>query len=232
MDNTIEDFNTRKEEIENYFRFLKIFDDDNTKIQYVEDGETIVEKIESKFLTILLANAFLILYNLIEATVRNSIVELYLKIEEDNISFEKLNDNLKKLWIKQKTDNLKEGNFRHETLREYIMGIAQSILDKETIKLSKDSIDFSGNIDAQKIRDLAQQIGFETTGNGRNLVNIKEKRNKLAHGELTFYDVGKDYSVNDLFELKKETFNYLKDVITHIEKYIKNKSYKNAYNMK
>ena len=226
MDNTKDDFNTRKEEIENYFRFLKIFDDDNTKIQFFENGKTVVEKIESKFLTILLANAFLILYNLIEATVRNSIVELYLKIEEDNISFEQLNNNLRKLWIKQKTDNLKEGNFRQDKLREHIMDIAQSILEKETIKLSKESIELSGNIDAQKIRELAQQIGFETTSNGRNLVNIKNKRNKLAHGEQTFYDVGKDYSVNDLFELKDETFVYLENVINKIEIYIIEKSYK------
>jgi hypothetical protein len=226
MDNTRKDFNTRKEEIENYFKFLKIFDDDNTKLQYTQDGKKVIEKIESKFLTILLANAFLILYNLIEATVRNSIVELYHKIEEDNISFEKLNDNLKKLWIKQETDNLKERNFKHDTLREYIMNIAQSILRKETIRLSKDSIDLSGNIDAQKIRELAQQIGFDTINNGRNLVNIKEKRNKLAHGELTFYDVGKDYSVKELFDLKDETFKYLEDVIEKIERYIADKSYK------
>ena len=226
MDNTRKDFNTRKEEIENESEFLKIFDDDNTKLQYTQDGKKVIEKIESKFLTILLANAFLILYNLIEATVRNSIVELYHKIEEDNISFEKLNDNLKKLWIKQETDNLKERNFKHDTLRENIMNIAQSILRKETIRLSKDSIDLSGNIDAQKIRELAQQIGFDTINNGRNLVNIKEKRNKLAHGELTFYDVGKDYSVKELFDLKDETFKYLEDVIEKIERYIADKSYK------
>lgn len=226
MDNTKEDFNTRKEEIENYFKFLKIFDDDNTRVQYIENDKIVTKRIESKFLTILLANAFLILYNLIEATVRNSIVELYLKIEEDNISYEKLNDNLRKLWIKQKTDNLKEGNFRQDKLREHIMNIAQAILEKETIKLSKESIDLSGNIDARKIRELAQQIGFETTSNGRNLLNIKNKRNKLAHGELTFYDVGKDYSVNDLFELKNETFVYLEDVINKIERYIVEKSYK------
>ncbi len=226
MDSTKEDFNTRKEEIENYFRFLKIFDDDNTRVKYIENDKEVTKIIESKFLTILLANAFLILYNLIEATVRNSIIELYLKIEEDNISFETLNDNLKKLWIKQKTDNLKEGNFRQDKLREHIMNIAQSILEKETIKLSKDSIDLSGNIDAQKIRELAQQIGFETTSDGRNLVNIKNKRNKLAHGEQTFYDVGKDYSVNDLFELKNETFVYLEDVINKIGRYIIEKLYK------
>lgn len=225
MDNTREDFNTRKKEIENYFKFLKILDDDDTKLQYIEKGETVAKKIELKFLTILLANAFLILYNLIEATVRNSIVELYLKIEEDKISFDKLNGNLKKLWIKQETDHLKEGQSKQETLINHVMHIAQSILKKETIRLSKGSIDLSGNIDAQRIRELAQQIGFNTTSNGRNLVSIKEKRNKLAHGEQTFYDVGKDHTVGELFSLKDETFDYLENVIEKIEQFITDKTY-------
>ncbi len=227
MDNTREDFNTRKDEIENYFKFLKIFDYDNTRLQYSIDGIVHFERIESRFLTILLANAFLILYNLIESTVRNSIIELYLKIEEENISFDRLNENLQKIWIKQETDNLQEGNFRQETLREYVMNIAKTIIRKETIKLSKDSIDFSGNLDAQKIRDLAKQIGFNETRNGRNLVSIKEKRNRLAHGEQTFYDVGKDYSVSDLIDLKNEAFQYLNDIIQKIEDFIDNESYKN-----
>ena len=42
----------------------------------------------------------------------------------------------------------------------------------------------------------------------------KNKKNRLAHGEQTFYEVGKDFSVNDLFAFKDETFKYLSDVST------------------
>ncbi len=226
MDNTREDFNTRMKEVENYFKFLEIFDDDNTKLLYLKDGGQRVERIEHRFLIILLANAFLILYNLIEATVRNSIIELYLIIEEDNVSFGELNENLQKIWIKQETGSLKENIFRQDTFRGYVMNIAKIILNRETVKLTKENIDFSGNLDAKKIRNLAYQIGFEITPNGRNLVNIKNKRNRLAHGEQTFYDVGKDFSVSDLKNLKNETFEYLSDVIQKVEDFINNENYK------
>jgi len=220
MDNTKQDFDNRKHEIENYFEFLLIFDDDNTKIEYKKGGEIVKEKIQPQFQIILIANAFLILYNLIESTVRNSIIEIYTKIEDDEIAFEDMSEKLQKIWIKQTTDKLKENNFKPETLRDYVFSLANDILQKETIKLAKDKMDFSGNLDAGKIRELADKIGFDKVVNGRNLVRIKDKRNRLAHGQQTFYDVGKDFSVGELNEFKNETFAYLLDIINNIEKFI------------
>ncbi|MCF6269821.1 MAG: hypothetical protein L3J41_08930 [Melioribacteraceae bacterium] len=225
MDNTKQDFENRKSEIENYFKFLLIFDDDSTKIQYEKDDKIIIKKIQPQFQTILIANAFLILYNLIESTVRNSIIEIYIKVENDEITFDTLSGNLQKIWIKQTTDKLKENNFNHETLREYILVLANNILEKETVKLSKDKMDFSGNLDAEKIRILADKIGFDKVVNGRNLVKIKNKRNRLAHGEQTFYDVGKDFSVGELTDFKDETFVYLDEIIDNIERFISERNY-------
>ena len=39
----------RKEEIDNYFNFLEIFDDDATKILYKKDGDNIIERINPDF---------------------------------------------------------------------------------------------------------------------------------------------------------------------------------------
>jgi hypothetical protein len=225
MDNTKLDFENRKSEIENYFKFLMIFDDDETRLQFKDRGIIVTEKIQSQFQITLIANAFIILYNLIEATVRNSIIEIYDKLKEEEVCYEKLSESLKKIWIKQSTDNLKEGNYRPETLREYVFNITTDILNKETIIFSKDKMDFSGNLDAQKIRKLADKFGFETSPNGRNLVEITNKRNRLAHGEQTFYEVGKDFSVKELEVFKNETILYLEDVIYKIEKFISAKEY-------
>ena len=225
MDNTKNDFDNRKIEVEDYFTFLEIIDGDETRIKYIKNGNTVEEKISNKLQTIFIANTFLILYNLIESTVRNSIVEIYIKIQEDNNSYEKLSKNLQKIWINQKIDKLKEGRYNHDTLLKTIQNIANNILAKETIALSKDDINISGNIDAKKIRKLAQQIGFAESRNGRSLEKIKNKRNRLAYGEQTFYDVGKNFTLNELNNFKQETFDYLSDVILKIEKYILDQKY-------
>ena len=227
MDNTKQDFEKRKSEIDSYFKFLLIFDDDDTKIQYKKNGEIVTEKIQPQFQIILIANAFLILYNLIESTIRNSIIEIYIEVENDEITFGELSDNLQKIWIKQTTDNLKENNFKPDTIRDYVLQLAKDILSNETIKLSKDKMDFSGNLDAGEIRKLSDKIGFDKVVNGRNLVKIKNKRNRLAHGEQTFYDVGKDFSVGELTDFKNETFIYLSEIINNIERFILEKEYTN-----
>ncbi len=225
MDNTKNDFDYRKIEVEDYFSFLKIINDDDTLIKYANGAEIVEEKISNKLQTMFIANAFLILYNLIESTVKNSIVEIYNKIKEDKNSYEKLSENLQKIWINQKIGNLKEGTYNHDTLLKTIQNIAKNVLAKETIALSNDDINISGNIDAKKIRELAENIGFEKSKNGRNLQNIKDKRNRLAHGEQTFYDVGKNFTFKELDGFKQETFDYLADVIEKIEKFIVDQKY-------
>ena len=225
MDNAKNDFDYRKIEVEDYFSFLKIINDDATQIKYVNGAEIVEKKISNKLQTMFIANAFLILYNLIESTVKNSIVEIYNKIKEDKNSYENLSENLQKIWINQKIDNLKEGTYNHDTLLKTIQNIAKNVLAKETIALSKDDINISGNIDAKKIRELAENIGFEKSSNGRNLQNIKDKRNRLAHGEQTFYDVGKNFTFKELNGFKQETFDYLTDVIEKIEKFIVDQEY-------
>jgi len=221
------DFDKRKDEVENYFSFLSILDDDeNTRLKYKKEGNLVEEKISDQLQKILIANGFLLLYNLIEASVRNSILEIYYVIEDNGITFEQLSESLKQIWVEHRIDNLKEGNFKQETLRDSILKITESIFTQETISLSKDQLDFSGNLDAQKIRELAIRYGFKMPSDGRNLVIIKNKRNHLSHGESTFSDIGKDFTVNELKNFKDETLAYLSDVINKIEKFIIDKQYK------
>lgn len=225
MVSTKSDFEQRKKEVENYFLFLDILDKETTLLKYIKDGEIIEEGISKDTQRTLIANSFLILYNLLEATIRNSIVEIYNKIKEDEISYSQLSKSLKKIWIKSKTKNLKEGSFNINTLQNNVESIISDVIDHEMILLTKDDIDISGNIDADKIRTLATEIGFDKTSNGSNLVTIKNKRNGLAHGNHTFYDVGRDFTVNDIGLFKNETFLYLADVINNIEKFINEKKY-------
>ncbi|MBP5400186.1 MAG: hypothetical protein J6Y35_00985 [Bacteroidales bacterium] len=107
------------------------------------------------------------------------------------------------------------------------MQIAKSILDNEILSFKRDCINISGNIDAQKIRDIIKQFGGNEISNGRDLKTIKDKRNNLAHGEFTFSDIGKDYTVSDLIVYKNEASNYLSNVLDEIQKYIDNQKYLN-----
>lgn len=206
MDSTKSDFIKRKDEIDEYFSFLNILDEDEVLIK----GENVSRKLQRIFI----ANTFLLLYNLIESTVRNSILEIYKKIQDDEVTYQNLSEKIKNIWL-----------HKNKNIENRLENIIQDIINHEIIILTDKDIHISGNIDAQEIRNLAKKIGFEESNNGRHLENIKEKRNRLAHGEHTFHDVGRDYTYNDLNQYKENTFQYLEDVIDKIENFIENKKY-------
>jgi hypothetical protein len=208
MDSTKSDFRKRKSEINEYFSFLDMLNQNKVSIE----GEEVSRELQRIFI----ANTFLLLYNLIESTVRNSILEIYNKIQDDALTYTHLSPKIKQIWLEKKKKNIVNR----------LENVIEEIINEEIIILTNSDIYISGNIDAREIRRLADDIGFETSSNGRDLVSIKEKRNRLAHGEHTFHDVGKDFTYGDLNSYKENTFSHLEDVIEKIESFINNKKYK------
>ncbi|MDP3914421.1 MAG: MAE_28990/MAE_18760 family HEPN-like nuclease [Bacteroidota bacterium] len=226
MDNTKSNFEKRKIEIDTYIKYLLLLDKDDVELSYSQNNVKKTELVEGAFLTTLTANSFLLLYNVIESTIRNAIIAIYDSIKNEGITFDELSDNLKKLWARYETERFKEGNFKMDTIREFVLDFANKITAKEIVVFSEEWMDFSGNLDANEIRGLAEKIGFLKSPDGRNLVKIKDKRNRLAHGEHTFYDVGKDFTIKEIDTLKVEVFEYLDDVVSKVELFIENRSYK------
>ena len=228
MNNTRLEYNKRIEEINLYYQTLELLDKGNCTISCCDISNNSIELVIDKELSkILKANGFLLLYNLIEATIRKSIDEILNTLHYNNITFKQLTNKLKELWINQEIKELKENTFNTSTLRNKLLYISETIIKDEILSFKAECINISGNIDAQQIREIAKRIGYNETKDGRNLILIKNKRNHLAHGEFTFAEIGKDYSVNDLIKFKEETEDYLNDVLFQIEEFINTKKFKN-----
>ena len=178
--------------------------------------------IDNELAKIMKANGFLLLYNLIEATIRNSISAILNSISTDKLTFKLLSDNLKKLWINQEINNIKDIS----KFKEKVSELSEKILNDSLLEFSQECINISGNIDAQKIRDIAKKFGYLEPKDGRGLQTIKDKRNQLAHGEFTFSDIGKNYTSNDLIEYKSEVVSFIEGVLNNVEVYINTKGYK------
>lgn len=222
MNHTITEYNKRLNEVELYFNTLELLDRGRCSISCTDIlGKEISKEIDDDLSTILKANGFLLLYNLVEATIRNSIDAVLNSIHSSTVTFSSLSDNFRKIWLKQESKGIVV-----EKNQEKIMSIANTILENEILSFEKDCINISGNIDAQKIREILKQFGGNEIGNGRDLKIIKDKRNNLAHGEYTFSEIGKDYSIQDLIGYKDETKQYLSKVINEIQDYIDNQKYR------
>lgn len=224
------EFEKRILEIEQYFECITILDHGKCSINgKTIEGKTFEKDINDDLVKILKANSFILLYNLIEATITKSIETLFTTIYDNGITFKKLSNNLQKLWIIQTSSPLNKGidAIGSNKIIDVITKAVYSIIEEEISKLEIDCVRISGNIDAKKIRDIADKIGFESPClcKGEYLVIIKDKRNKLTHGEFSFCEIGKDYSIQDMCKFKDNTIDHLKEFISKIEEYIKSNEF-------
>lgn len=210
------DYNQRVTEINIYFDFM---------YSTIDSALT-----DEKLAKILKANGFLMLYNMVESTVRNAIEEIHVAFSNDNLLFSKAILEIQALWIEFSYRNFKEKKSL-QILKEFnlIVNDIISIEYQEYIKRFPNN-DLSGNIDKRVVEGLAEKYKLKknTRIAGSGLFTIKTTRNNLAHGNKTFTEVGKSHEISDMKKFKKESVLFLRELLINIEKYINNKEYRTS----
>lgn len=223
MAETRSEFNNRVDEVNTYCKFL--YDLDGDPVLFYPHKKTYRKKeVDEKMLKIMKASFFLVLYNLCESTIYNSMDTLNRAISNEGAKYSDVSDLIKLKWIKEKKKEYFENN-SNQNIREKIGNIALDI-----IELTFDGKELSGNTSASTIIKLSQSYGFSSrthysTRNGTEITTIKNKRNHLAHGNISFSECGKDYTVDELDRIRKQIITHLTGIIKNIDDYIQAKGY-------
>jgi hypothetical protein len=239
MEKAKEEFLNRKKEIEKYFDFLSKIEHDTPVLHYSLTGVSDIHEIDKELQKILKANGFLLIYNLVEAVTRITLIEYLNSISKSNISIKKLHEDIQRLWVSNKRfADKKIGNKSEEMIfQELYNEIVSNTLVSFTTELKNDKgevikqfVKLSGNVDADVIRKLAKEYGFDSNVGkaekaGADLVTIRTNRNYLAHGIKTFTECGGKFSVIDLCKYKKNALFYLESILSNIESHIKGEKY-------
>lgn len=218
MNSVRNEYNKRLSEVELYFDTLQLLDKGSCTIKCVDIlGYEETSEVSQELSKILKANGFLLLYNLVEATISNSIQAIFEAMHASKITYKELTEKIRRMWVRQET--------KKSTHIDILLKIFSKIVEDNILSFTMDCVNISGNIDAQKIREISEQFGCRQISDGRDLYTIKEKRNKLAHGEYTFTDIGKEYTVSDMMDFIESVKSYLTQVMDEIEKFINNNGY-------
>ena len=217
-----QDFNERAKEVSQYFMLLKTLEQETTKLVMVsQSGTQKIKPMNSELIKTLKASGFLLLYNLVESTMRNAIKTIFDELQSNGISYDQIRPELKKVILK---------NLRKRNADELFLSITTISVDIITASFDKEDL-FSGNIDSKKIKEAANDYGFSyltdygKTANGSDLLTIKLNRNDLAHGFKSFSEVGKDKTADELLEIRRKTINYLRQILQNIKQYLVNEEY-------
>ncbi|MGJ1444656.1 MAE_28990/MAE_18760 family HEPN-like nuclease [Sphingobacterium siyangense] len=124
-----EEFEKRALEIDSFYEILEIIEHESPKIT-AYDIEMMGEKtlaVNSSKIDTLRSTAYLLLYNLIESTIYNSITSIFDEIKDNRLKYFDLIEDLQKYWLNNlyKHDDKK----RKETVIETIMKVANQIFN-------------------------------------------------------------------------------------------------------
>jgi hypothetical protein len=73
---------------------------------------------------------------------------------------------------------------------------------------------------------VARRYGFpEPQSRGDRLLTVKTNRNDLAHGSKSFAEVGRTFTVQDIFDIKNDVVAYLTEMLNHVAEYLRGRGY-------
>ncbi|OJT56066.1 MAE_28990/MAE_18760 family HEPN-like nuclease [Bacillus altitudinis] len=226
MQGVITEFEERVKEIDLYFLVLEQVYKPGAQLK-VENPQDNDMEISADFLKILKANTFLMIYNLIESSITAGILSIYREIEKNNYSFEKVREEIKEIWLNYHYRSIYDTNANFNSYKNQAKKLVQMAIDKTTIKLDRKAIGISGNLDADQIRILCDNHGIKKnvdplSKGGVKLQIVREKRNALAHGSLSFLECGREFTDQDLIEIKEESILFTRDILKNIKDYLDN----------
>lgn len=231
MPRLLEPFEERLAEVEAYISFLTVMETQaRSGPPKLEGAEHPISTQQQK---ILYASVYLQLYNLVESTITKCI-ESVAAAAQEQMRWQPgdLTLPLRREWVRA------SARTHIDLTPDHRLNSALSMCDQ--LVAAAPVADFSvekgggGNWDDYAIEAISLRLGFTLqvssaaySGIKRPIRNdlgalgvVKDFRNRLAHGSISFTECAENETVAGLTDLKERTVNYLREVVQRFDSYI------------
>lgn len=232
-------YESRKQEIIKFIELMsflekkKVFPEEK-EVDYDEffyNGSVGIQLTYQELINILKSNVSLMIYNIIEFTVSSLIDCIYDEIRMQNLSYLDVNQSIRTMWRKVILKATKDTKATFDTFLKKNEEIIDYILSNRPLNMRARDCMPGGNLDGVSIKETFAAHGIRIKTNSQNyrpdiLENIKEKRNNLAHGSVSFVDAVRNNSIIDISTNADFIISFLEELIATVEEFINNEKYK------
>lgn len=225
-------FQEHKDEIDLYYGFLEDIIDHQARL-LIDPPQNNVKTIKLENTAISKSSFILMLYNCVESTVVNCLNAIIIALENEGCKYPDLIDEIQIATLAAYDYRIRESvskDNRNKLLKEqadYSTGLSVVHLDIKSLIGSSSQGVFAGSLDAREIRKIFALLGLDLTSlSCGEMQQIKNCRNKLAHGECSFQDYGRNLPLQYLQVCKTNTLTYLESLINKVKDYLGNKRFR------
>jgi len=224
MDDFTQGFEERLLEIRTYLDFLEAIDEQVQKgtPQLGENGAIITPQQQK----ILYSSVYLQLYNLVESTVNKCLDAISKYVVNSSLKPNDLSIALRKEWVRCIART--HVDLSYENRLESAVNLCNYLVN--TLPISEDFIlekGGGGNWDDEEIYKFSKRLGLSLSistdvqqaikkpikNDMGTLALIRDYRNKLAHGSLSFAECGENTTAHDLRQLTDRVALYMREVV-------------------
>lgn len=167
------------------------------------------------------------LYNLVEASFRTGMIEIYEQLQNDHCSYQNVIDEIQKLWRDFKVKEVYKPTSGLNTYTNRVSQIISDITQNNSLLMTKGMLGINGNLNAKMIKDICDKhrIRYRVSDDKQILDKVKKKRNSLAHGDESFSRCARDLTLSDIETIKDTVILFISEIIVGMEKYYTEKQY-------
>ncbi|MDZ4797643.1 MAG: MAE_28990/MAE_18760 family HEPN-like nuclease [Bryobacteraceae bacterium] len=226
-DTLTQTFEERLQEIDAYLELLEALE------KQLQEGPPVIGgvRITAQQQKLLYSSVFLQLYNLVEATVTWCVSAVCdAACDKGQWAPADFSSKLRREWVRSTARTHVDLN--EENRLESAVELCEFLIQANPVV--KFTVARRGNWDELEIEAITQRLGFDLNISAGALKGIKrhirdekgalalirDLRNRLGHGSLSFSECGEGYTVPDLRDLKERTAQYLREVVAAFRAYI------------
>ncbi len=182
--------------------------------------------------SVIRSNIKIMIYNIIEFSITNLLQAIYDKIKDEQCGYIDISESLQAVWHHTRIKNsLQDPNANNNTVERISKQLLDDAISNSTLRFNAKKSIPGGNLDGEKIIRLFKDHGVAIhpsccSYRENELKDIKDRRNDLAHGSVSFTEAGNQVTTSELAELSDNVDSFLQQLKKDVIDYLNNGEYR------